>query len=179
MRNPVISGIQNFGRYNLIVGIILFLLGSLGIALPVVMSLTASIFVGWLMLFAGLFWLYYTYKFSQKHFLDWIKPVLLILISALILFDPLSGIVALALLLAVYLIVDAFSSVYMAYTMHPDYGWGWMTVNGIVTLLLAVLLLMGWPKSTPVIFGIFIGFSLIFDGWVLIMIWLRTRNLVD
>lgn len=179
MKNPIVSDIQNFGRYNLIAGIVLFLIGSLGIALPVVLSITASLFVGWIMMFAGLFWLYYTFKFSQKHFLDWIKPVLLILVSILILFDPLSGVIALALLLAVYLIVDSFSSFFMAYTMHPGLGWGWMTLNGVVTLILAVLLLMGWPEATPVIFGIFIGFSLIFDGWVLIMIWLRTKNLVD
>ena len=51
-----------------------------------------------------------------------------------------------------------------------------MAVNGFASLALAILLLLGWPKTTPVIMGLFIGISLIFDGWVLIMVWWRARK---
>ncbi len=176
MKNQIVSEIQNFGRFSLIVGVILFLLGSVGIVLPVLMSITASIFIGWLMLMAGILWIYYTFKHSYKHLLDWIKPILLVAVGLLILFDPLSGVVALTLLLSIYLILDAFGSFFMAYSMHPHYGWGWMAVNGIASLALAVLLLIGWPKTTPVVVGLFIGISLVLDGWVLIMIWWRARK---
>ena len=177
MEDPIISPIQNFGRYTLIAGIILIVLGILGIALPVVMSVTVSIFIGSLMLLAGLLWMYYTYQYSFKHWLDWIKPGLLILVSLIILFDPLSGVVALALLLSFYLLLDATSSFYMAYAMRPGYGWGWMAMNGIASLALAILFLIGWPDATPVIVGLFIGISLVFDGWVLIMIWWNIKDL--
>ncbi len=176
MNNSIVSEIQNFGRFTLIVGVVLFLLGSIGIALPVIMSITASIFIGWLMLIAGFLWIYYTYQHSYKHLLDWIKPILLIAVALLILFDPLAGIIAFTLLLAIYLIVDSFGSFFMAYSMRPNYGWGWMAVNGIASLALAILLLLGWPETTSVIMGLFIGISLVFDGWVLIMIWWRTRK---
>ena len=176
MKNQIISEIQNFGRFTLIVGVILFFLGSVGIALPVVMSITASIFIGWLMLLAGLLWVYYTYRHSYKHLLDWIKPVLLVLVALLILVDPLAGVIAFTLLFSIYLLLDASGSFFMAYSMRPNYGWGWMAVNGIASLALATLLLLGWPKTTPILMGLFIGISLIFDGWVLIMIWWRARK---
>jgi len=177
MKDPIVSPIQNFGRYSLIAGVILVLLGSLGIALPVVMSVTASIFIGSLMLLAGLLWLYYTYQYSFKHWLDWIKPGLLVAVSLIILIDPLSGVVALALLLSFYLLLDAISSFYLAYAMRPGYGWGWMAVNGIASLALAILFLVGWPDATPVIIGLFIGISLVFDGLVFIMIWWKVREM--
>ncbi len=84
---------------------------------------------------------------------------------------------ALSLLLSIYLLLDASGSFYLAYTMYPNYGWGWMTVNGIASLVLAIFLLLGWPKTTPVVLGFFIGISLVFDGWVLMMIWWRSRHL--
>ena len=177
MKNQIVSEIQNFGRFTLIAGVILFLLGSAGIALPVFMSITVSIFIGWLMLMAGLSWIYYTYQYSYKHVLDWIKPILLVAVGVLVLIDPLAGVVALSLLLSIYLLLDASGSFFMAYSMRPHYGWGWMAVNGVASLALAILLLLGWPKTTPVIIGLFIGISLVFDGWVLIMIWWRTRTI--
>ena len=177
MNNPIVSKIQDFGRFTLVVGVILFLLGSAGIALPVFMSITVSIFIGWLMLMAGLSWVYYTYKYSYKHVLDWIKPSLLVAVAVLVLIDPLAGVVALSLLLSIYLLLDASGSFFMAYSMRPNYGWVWMAVNGIASLALAILLLLGWPNTTPVIMGLFIGISLVFDGWVLIMIWWRSRHL--
>ncbi len=39
-----------------------------------------------------------------------------------------------------------------------------IAVNGITSLPLAILLLLGWPKTTPVIIGLFISISLVFDG---------------
>ncbi|HFD11080.1 MAG TPA: hypothetical protein ENJ32_01215 [Crenotrichaceae bacterium] len=177
MKNPLVSEIHNFGRFSLTAGVILFVLGSIGIALPVIMSMTASIFFGWLVFIAGMFWIYSTYKYSYKHWLDWIKPLLLIAVGLLVLFDPLSGVIALALIFTFYLMLDAAGSFYIAYSMHPFYGWGWMVVNGIASLLLATLLLIGWPQTTPVILGLFIGISLVFDGSVLIMIWWRVHKI--
>ena len=176
MNNPIVSEIQNFGRFTLIVGVVLCLLGIAGIALPVFMSITVLIFIGWLMLMAGLSWSYYTFNYSYKHVLDWIKPILLVVAGVLILIDPLAGVVALSLLLSIYLLLDASGSFLMAYSMRPHYGWGWMIVNGIASLALAILLVLGWPQTTPIIMGLFIGISLLFDGWVLIMIWWRTRK---
>ncbi len=131
MKNPIVSEIQNFGRFTQVVGIILFLLGSVGIALPVVMSMTASIFIGWLMLLAGLSWLYYTYQHSYKHLLDWIKPILLVAVALLILVDPLAGVIAFTLLFSIYLLLDASGSFFMAYSMHPKrYSQMWCSESG-------------------------------------------------
>jgi uncharacterized membrane protein HdeD (DUF308 family) len=61
MKNQIVSEIQDFGRFSLVAGVVLFLLGSVGIALPVFMSMTVSIFIGWLMLMTGLSWIFYTF----------------------------------------------------------------------------------------------------------------------
>jgi uncharacterized membrane protein HdeD (DUF308 family) len=44
------------------------------------------------------------------------------------------------------------------------HNWGWPLLNGIVTLLLGVLILKGWPDNKAWVIGLFVGIELIFDG---------------
>jgi|GEM_PF-3810451 len=45
-----------------------------------------------------------------------------------------------------------------------------MAFNGIVSLLLALLFLIGWSATSLLLAGIHVGIDRIFDGWVLVMI---------
>jgi uncharacterized membrane protein HdeD (DUF308 family) len=59
--------------------------------------------------------------------------------------------------------------------MRPQTGWGWLMFNGITSLLLALVLIAGWPFSSAWLIGLFIGISLLIDGISLLMICLATR----
>jgi uncharacterized membrane protein HdeD (DUF308 family) len=78
--------------------------------------------------------------------------------------SPLDGAAALALLLSFYLLLDAFGSFALARDLRPTTGWGWMTASGVVDLALIVFFTLGWPASSLVVLGIFVGASLLFDG---------------
>ena len=81
------------------------------------------------------------------------------------------------LLLAVYFLFDAMASFTLAQSVHPAKGWGWMTLNGVVSALLAVLLLVGWPTMSLWLVGIFVGISLLFDGAALVAIgWMLRKG---
>jgi uncharacterized membrane protein HdeD (DUF308 family) len=94
--------LDKFGPYTLITGILLIVLGTAGIILPGVMSLSTAIFVGWLLLVGGILWAIHTYQYSPKNIMDWLKPVLLFIIGGLILFYPVSGVEAIGLLMKSY-----------------------------------------------------------------------------
>ena len=162
--------IPSFGKYTLITGILLILLGMIGIILPGVLALGTALFFGWLLLTAGIIWAFHTFHYNPKNFLDWLKPFLLILCGCLIIFYPLGGIEAIGLLLAIYLLMDAFGSFSLAKAIHPAKGWGLMTFNGIISLILALLFLVSGPVSSMWLIGLFIGISLFFDGLVLVTI---------
>ncbi|HEC06720.1 MAG TPA: hypothetical protein ENJ12_07705 [Thiolapillus brandeum] len=165
-----------FGRYSLIVGTLLILLGGVGIVLPELMSLETSVFIASLFLIGGIFWLSHAFKYSLRNWSDWLKPVLLLITGGLMLFYPLSGVAAVGLLLAIYLLMDAFGSFALASSLHGAPGGGWMIFNGVVSLFLAVLFLVGWPQTSMFLVGLYVAISLFFDGMALVYIgWIQRR----
>ncbi|HEX21814.1 MAG TPA: hypothetical protein ENH21_00105 [Chromatiales bacterium] len=161
---------KKFGPYTLVTGILLIILGFIGIAFPVLMSLATSIFITWLLLIGGIFWAIHTYTYSRKSVMEWIKPTLLLVTGGLLLFYPTFGVETVGLLLAFYLLLDAFGSFTLARSIHPAKGWGWMTFNGVISALLATLFLIGWPGTSLWLVGLYVGISLLFDGWALVVI---------
>jgi len=138
--------------------------------------MSTAIFVGWLLLTGGIFWSVHTYQYSPKVIMDWLKPSLLLIIGSLMLLHPASGVEALGLLLAMYLLFDAIGSFALAQSIHPAKGWGWMVFNGVTSALLATLFLIGWPATSMWLVGLYVGISLLFDGWALVAIGLILRK---
>ncbi len=167
---------QRFGRYSIIIGILLVILGGLGIILPELMSLETTVFIASLFLIGGAFWLVHAFKYSLRAWSDWLKPVLLLVTGGLMLFYPLGGVAAVGLLLAIYLLLDAFGSFMLTSARHPEKGWGWMMFNGVVSFMLAILFLIGWPQTSMFLVGLYVAISLLFDGFALVYIgWMQRK----
>jgi len=66
--------------------------------------------------------------------------------------------------------MDAFSSFVLAQSVYPGKGWGWMAINGVVSVLLAALFMIGWPETSYWLVGLYVAISLVFDGWALLFI---------
>ncbi len=162
--------IESFGPHTLAMGILLVILGTIGIVLPGLLSIATVGFLAGLLILGGGIWVYHTYKSGTRSFMDWLKPQLLLFTGVLMLIFPVQGVASLALLLTFYFVLDSYSSFSFAYNRYPDKGWGWMVFNGLVDLLLASLFIYGWPASSPWLVGLFVGISLLFDGWALIAI---------
>jgi len=167
----------DFGKYSLVAGILLILLGTIGIILPQIMSLEASIFIASLLVVGGIFWLIHSFQVRTKEWTEWLKPVLLLITGGLMIVYPMTGVATIGLLLAVYLLLDAYGSFMMAYSLKEKKGVFWMVFNGIISLLLAVLFIVGWPASSLFLVGLYISISLIFDGWALVTIYWMQRKL--
>ncbi|RTZ57952.1 MAG: hypothetical protein DSZ33_06905, partial [Gammaproteobacteria bacterium] len=73
------------------------------------------------------------------------------------------------------LLLDSYANFSLAFTLKPQAGWGWMLFNGFVTLLLSVLIIVGWPSSSLIAIGIIVGVSLLFDGLTLLMLGWKAR----
>ncbi len=160
----------NFGKRSVLIGWLLIIIGAIGMVLPNLMALQATLFTGFLFLGGGVMWGMHAYKYSRRHWSDWLKPVLLVISGVLMLFYPVSGVAALGLILAFYLLMDAFGSFTFAYGLYPLKGWGWMAFNGFISFVLAVLFLIGWPETSMFLVGLFVAISLFFDGWSLLVI---------
>ncbi|HET9112370.1 MAG TPA: DUF308 domain-containing protein [Burkholderiales bacterium] len=160
---------QRFGNHTLTVGILLIVLGLIGIMVPVVLSVITAALIGWILIIGSAFWAWHAYQHGASSS-DWIKSALLLFTGFLIVLRPLTGIASIAILLSLYLFMDAFASFSMADRTRIRSVHGWMIFNAIVDIFLGIMFLIGWPASSLWMVGMFVGISLLFDGWALAMI---------
>lgn len=155
---------EKFSKYSKLAGFIFIILGAVGIIYPVFMTLATVTFVSWIMMFAGFMAGYFTYVSDKSDTLGWLKSFVLIGVSLLMIFYPMSGVGTVGLLLSVYFFMDAFTSFSLSLSMRPTHGWIWWMVNAIFSMLLGILFIVGWPLTSMYLIGLFVGFSLFFDG---------------
>jgi uncharacterized membrane protein HdeD (DUF308 family) len=56
--------------------------------------------------------------------------------------------------------------------------WGWMLASGIADLILAALIIAGWPGTATWALGIIVGVNLITSGAAITLVSLAGRSLV-
>jgi len=162
--------LKKFGKYSIFTGILLIIVGVTGAVVPNMMSLEANMFIAFFMLVGGFFWALHTFQYARNSVMDWLKPLVLVVVGGMMLYSPEQSVAAMGLFLSFYLMMDAFSSFSISQAHYPSKGWGWMFVNGIMSVLLAILFLIGWPQTSFWLVGLFIAISLFFDGLALVII---------
>jgi len=145
-------------------GILLLLIGAISILLPQLVSTVLSLFIGSVLILAGLAVAYGTWAGYRSSGLAWLKPFVLIIIGLLIAFNPAIVAAALGVLLVIYFLLTGFASIGFALDLRPLGGWVWMMLNGVLSITLAIIFLAGWPFSSAALIGILVGISFLFDG---------------
>jgi uncharacterized membrane protein HdeD (DUF308 family) len=160
--------LKEFSTLSIITGVIMVIAGFLAIIHPVAGSLAFIWLLGALFISSGLVQAYITFKAHKKSAGAWFKVLMLLITGILLIIWPGSGIAAVAILFAAYFFVDAFASFQMALDLKPLKGWWMPLVNGVLSFILGIVMLIGWPFSAPFTVGIIVGVSFLMDGIVLI-----------
>lgn len=155
----------------LAMGIALAVLGTICIASPFVATMTSVVAFGVLLLAGGI-----TQVISSFWSGRWSGMLLHLLIGALYLVvglmvidSPIENMLLLTKLIAIFLIVTGIFNIIGALT-HRFHGWGWVLLNGGITLLLGILINRQWPASSLWVIGLYVGIEMIFNGWGWIML---------
>jgi uncharacterized membrane protein HdeD (DUF308 family) len=170
IKETVLTSNKSFGNYSMFVGIILVIIGATGAVLPEFMALEAVTFIAVFMLIAAGAWITHTFKYARTSVKEWLKPILLLGFGIYLISKPIIGIASLGLILSFYLMMDAFASFILAQLRYPEKGWGWMVFNGVFSIILASLFLIGWPATSIWLVGLYIAINLFFNGLSLTMI---------
>jgi uncharacterized membrane protein HdeD (DUF308 family) len=146
-------------RWSILLGALLLLAGLLAIVLPFLAAVTASLFLGWLLLLGSI--LHFGYAWSERGVGAVVWQVLLGIIyltaSFSLLLWPIAGVFTLTLILACYLGLRALPGAF------------WFLIDGLVSLLLAALIVAHWPSSSVWALGTLVGISLLFSGLARLM----------
>jgi len=161
--------LERFKKYSKFGGILFLVLGLIGIVFPSFMTFSTVVFVSYLMLFAGLSSSWMTWMSNKEDWAGWLKSFLLVGVSLLMIFYPLQGVATLGLIFSIYFFMDAFAGFGLAFSAQgAKHRWFWV-FNAVMSLILAVVFMLGWPFSSIWLIGFFIGVSLFFDGVALLM----------
>lgn len=129
-------------------------------------GIAASVFFGWLILFAGIAHLVYAWSERGAGAVVWQLLIgIVYLVAALyMLMRPVAGVVALTLVLVFYIVLEGVFELGVFFMLRRRRGSIWFLVDGLISLLLAGLIFFHWPSSSFWAVGTLVGVSLLFSG---------------
>lgn len=155
-------------------GIISMALGLLAVIFPIVASVTISIFLGWILVIAGLAQSIHAFRVKKwKGFLlTMLGGILAIVIGALMLLFPAAGVAALTLFVAGFLLASGVFRSVAAFQLKPNDHWGWLLASGSLAIILGLLVIFQFPLSAVWFIGLLVGLDLLFAGsWLMMVAW--------
>ncbi len=167
-------------RLFLFEGAILVILGILAIAAPAVSTLAVDIYIGWLFLFAGIvgFFAVFSMPDIASFLLSLIPAALSIVIGGLLIWKPAEGALTLTALLVIFFAAEGLFQIVtsIAYRDYIEDAWGWILLSGIADLVLAGIIVSGWPVTATWALGVLAGVNLITSGLAIAMVALAGRS---
>jgi uncharacterized membrane protein HdeD (DUF308 family) len=161
-------------------GLALLAVGILALVFPIVSTLVAALFVGWVFLVSGAFMLFGSFSIhgTGPFFGALVLSLLSIAAGVFLIFNPVAGAVALTLVIGVIFIFQGAFEIFFAFETRPHDGWVGMLISGLASVILAVLIAAGWPAISLVALGILLGVNLITTGLAYIFVSRSLRPVV-
>lgn len=157
---------SNSVGWSIGLSIVLILAGLFAIAAPPLVGIGVLVLVAWLIILSGGVHLLFAWRTRTTGGMIWelLLGVLYIAIGVDVLLHPVTGLAALTLILAIYLLVKGVLELILGFRLRPRAGSGWVIFDGVVTLLLAILIWRNWPSSSLWVIGTLVGISMLFSG---------------
>jgi uncharacterized membrane protein HdeD (DUF308 family) len=153
-------------------GVVLTALGFAAIVVSPLAGFVVTVFLGWVLLVAGISGLVFTLRARGAPGLGWalVSALVALVAGATLLLSPLEGLVTLTLVLIGYFIADGILTIALAVAHRRELSgrWEWMLVNGIVDLMLAGIVIAGMPGTLVWTLGLLVGIDMLFGGLALI-----------
>jgi uncharacterized membrane protein HdeD (DUF308 family) len=162
----------------LALGIVLIVAGLVAIAFPLLSTIAAKIMLGWLFLIGGVMMVLHAFSTPAWQGFLWslLIGILYVVAGGYLAFFPLTGLLTLAILLAMVFIAEGVFEIIMALRIRPHEGWGFLLLSGIAAVLVGVLIAMDLPGSAVWALGLLVGINLLFSGWSYIFLALAGRR---
>jgi uncharacterized membrane protein HdeD (DUF308 family) len=168
-------------NWSIGLSVLMILAGILAIASPLAAGIAVNVVVAWLLLFSGCVHLVFSwYTRSTGGFLwELLVGILYIVIGGYLLVNPVAGLLSLTIALAMYLFLEAILEFVLGLTLRPLPGSGWLLLDGIITLILAVMIWRTWPSNAAWVIGLLVGISMLFSGTSRLMLSLAARSVTS
>ena len=169
-------------QFFLAQGVIMAILRFLAVIWPQLSTVAIDVYIGWLFLLSGAVGLVTIFFAPSASTFFWslFTSALSLFVGILLLWHPVEGAISLTLVLIAFFIAEGIFQITASLSYReafPD-SWGWMLGSGIADLLLAGLIISGWPGTATWALGLIVGVNLISSGIAIIMVAVTGRRLV-
>ena len=164
-------------------GVIMLILGVLAVIWPQISTIAVDVYVGWLFLLSGVVGLASMFLAQNVQAFLWmlLTAALSLFVGIVLLWHPVEGAASLTLVLIAFFIVEGVFQIVASLSYRDIFPsqWGWMLASGIVDLILAALIIKGWPSTATWALGLIVGINLITSGAAITMVALAGKALVQ
>lgn len=174
--SPFIQQWQLNWRWLLGLGLVFVVLGVLGLGMASFLTLTSMLYFGVLLLIGGALQVLQGRRAQPTNRLVVTVGVLYALLGLYLLLAPMAAASALTLLIALGIGFVAVIRLWLAFHLRGFNQYIWPFVSGLLGLVLALLILSGWPGSGLWVIGMFIALELLLNGWALVAMALLVRR---
>ncbi len=169
-------------KWMLILGIGMLLFGTIGLVASNLLTLASIYFFGGLVLAGGIMQIIHAFRTQEKQWggklQHWLIALLYLSMGTLIIWDPFATSITLTIFIAVIFTIIGIIRLNFAFFSRKQ-GWKWLlpTFSGLINLILAILIIATLPESALWFIGLFIAIEMLMNGWFLVLLAMRVKNL--
>jgi len=180
MANELATDVHRATTWSIALSVLMIVAGVFAIGVPMAAGVAVTVVVGWLLILSGVLHLAFAWRTGRAGAVVWelLLGVAYGAIGFYVLANPVAGLTSLTFAVAVYLFVEGILEFVLSFQLRPAPGSGWLLVDGIITLVLAVMIWSTWPSSAAWVVGTLIGISMLFSGITRLMLSLAVRRVV-
>jgi uncharacterized membrane protein HdeD (DUF308 family) len=162
---------SHFRSWVIFAGIFLIVLGIAAIIYDRTAAMGSAFVFGWVLALAGMMQIAHAFQIRDRSrfFVSLLDGIFRGTLGTLLMMYPGSSVQALILLLSFYFIASGLYRMLTALSVHYP-SWSWAVGSGVVSVVLGVMLAIGWPTTALWFIGFAIGIDLIASGWALLML---------
>lgn len=163
-------------------GIISAVLGTIAIIVPPLASVTITYLVGILLLIGAVAYVAEAISRGSTGHRIWsaLLAVLYVFAGVWLIINPVSGTITLTWILAIFfLLIGVLRLIAGISSRGKVPNAGWTIVNGVLSIVIAVLVIGDLPSSAAWAIGLLVGIQLLFDGIALIAAAMAGKKLAE
>jgi len=163
-------------------GIISVVLGAIAIIVPPLASVTITYLVGILLLIGAVAYVAEAISRGSTGHRIWsaVLAVLYVFAGVWLIVNPVSGTITLTWILAIFfLMIGVLRLIAGIASRGKVPNSGWTIINGVLSILIAVLVIGNLPSSAAWAIGLLVGIQLLFDGIALIATAMAGKQLAE
>lgn len=159
-------------------GVAFIMLGLIASSHLLLATIVTVYYLGALMVLAGVLQVVQSFQLKQwGGFLLWLASGILYAAAGIMAFlNPALASSALTLLLALFTAASGIARTWLGAGAMSEPGWGWVVASGVLSTIVGLILLLGWPVNSSWVLGLVLAVDLVFQGCAMLAAGLRLRS---